>query len=155
MVTVTPADLSLLSSGGAPAQWLAAVSLGWMRFWQDQLGTDGFHPFDSLAVGYVIDPLNFACEQIPARVQRMRSLFVARDALEVSHTFERSTSVTYCSEVDRGVEIRGLPITLSKTPGRVETLGPELGQDTELILMDILEMEWDRIEALKAQGVIP
>lgn len=99
-VTVTPADLSLLSSGGAPAQWLAAVSLGWMRFWQDQLGTDGFHPFDSLAVGYVIDPLNFACEQIPARVQRARSLFVARDALEVSHTFERSTSVTYCSEVD-------------------------------------------------------
>lgn len=60
-----------------------------------------------------------------------------------------------CAEVGREVEIRGLPITLSKTPGSVQSLGPELSQDTELILMETLEMEWDRIEALKAQGVIP
>jgi crotonobetainyl-CoA:carnitine CoA-transferase CaiB-like acyl-CoA transferase len=61
----------------------------------------------------------------------------------------------HCSEVNREVDIRGLPITLSKTPGTVESLGPELGQDTELILMETLEMEWDRVEALKSQGVIP
>ncbi len=114
-VTVTPADLSLLSSGGALAQWLAAVSLGWMRFWQDQLGTDGFHPFDSLAVGYVIDPLNFGCELIPARVRRKRSLFVARDILEVSHSFAQSTSVTYCSDVD--------PAFKSEILGRLVELG--------------------------------
>ncbi|MBW2274268.1 MAG: CoA transferase [Deltaproteobacteria bacterium] len=60
-----------------------------------------------------------------------------------------------CGEVDREVEIRGLPITLSKTPGSVETLGPELGQDTEIILMEMLGMEWEQIEALKEQGVIP
>jgi crotonobetainyl-CoA:carnitine CoA-transferase CaiB-like acyl-CoA transferase len=57
--------------------------------------------------------------------------------------------------VDREVEIRGLPIGLSKTPGSVESLGPELGQDTEIILMETLGMEWDRIEELKAEGVIP
>ena len=62
---------------------------------------------------------------------------------------------THCSEVDREVEIRGLPVTLSKTPGSVETLGPELGQDTEILLREVLEMEWDRIEELKAEGVIP
>lgn len=62
---------------------------------------------------------------------------------------------TQCNEVDREVEIRGLPITLSKTPGAVESLGPELGQDTEILLMEWLEMEWDKIEALKAEGVIP
>ena len=62
---------------------------------------------------------------------------------------------TWCSEVDREVEIRGLPVTLSKTPGSVETLGPELGQDTEIILMDMLGMEWEQIEELKSQGVIP
>ena len=61
----------------------------------------------------------------------------------------------HCDEVDREVEVRGLPITLSKTPGRVETLGPELGQDTELILADVLEMDWDRIGELKERGVIP
>ena len=62
---------------------------------------------------------------------------------------------THCGEVNREVDIRGLPITLSKTPGSIEALGPELGQDTELILMETLEMEWERIEELKAQGVIP
>ena len=62
---------------------------------------------------------------------------------------------THCSEVDREVEIRGMPITLSKTPGTVETLGPELGQDTEIVLMEMLGMEWEAIEELKAQEVIP
>jgi len=61
----------------------------------------------------------------------------------------------HCDEVNREVEVRGLPITLSKTPGKVESLGPELGQDTELILADVLEMDWDRIGELKERGVIP
>jgi crotonobetainyl-CoA:carnitine CoA-transferase CaiB-like acyl-CoA transferase len=62
---------------------------------------------------------------------------------------------THCDEVNREVEIRGLPITLSKTPGNVETLGPELGQHTELILFETLGIDWDRIGELKEQEVIP
>ena len=61
----------------------------------------------------------------------------------------------HCEEVNREVEVRGLPITLSKTPGRVESLGPELGQDTELILADTLDISWERIGELKERGVIP
>jgi len=61
----------------------------------------------------------------------------------------------HCSEVNREVDLRGLPVTLSRTPGRVEALGPELGQDTELILLDTLGCSWDEIGALKADGAIP
>lgn len=61
----------------------------------------------------------------------------------------------HCDEVDREVEIRGLPIGLSKTPGSVESLGPELGQDTELILLDTLGCSWDEIQELKAEGALP
>ena len=61
----------------------------------------------------------------------------------------------YCEEVKREVDVRGLPVTLSKTPGTVETLGPQLGQDTEILMMDLLEYEWDEIEAFKAKGAIP
>jgi len=61
----------------------------------------------------------------------------------------------HCDEVGREVEIRGLPITLSKTPGSVETLGPELGQDTELILLDTLGCSWEEIGELKSQGALP
>lgn len=61
----------------------------------------------------------------------------------------------WCEEVRREVDIRGLPVTLSKTPGQVEALGPQLGQDTELLMMDLLEYSWDEIEAFKAAGAIP
>lgn len=62
---------------------------------------------------------------------------------------------TWCEEVQREVDIRGLPVTLSKTPGEVRSLGPQLGQDTELLLMDLLGYEWEQIEELKAKGAIP
>lgn len=61
----------------------------------------------------------------------------------------------YCEEVQREVDVRGLPVTLSKTPGAINTLGPQLGQDTELLMMDLLGYEWEEIEALKAEGAIP
>ena len=61
----------------------------------------------------------------------------------------------YCEEVKREVDVRGLPVALSKTPGQINTLGPELGQDTEILMMDLLQYEWDEIEALKAAGAIP
>ncbi|QDX80129.1 hypothetical protein B9N43_08145 [Denitratisoma sp. DHT3] len=61
----------------------------------------------------------------------------------------------YCEEVQREVEVRGLPVTLSKTPGEINSLGPQLGQDTEILMMELLGYEWEEIEALKAKGAIP
>ena len=61
---------------------------------------------------------------------------------------------TYCEEVQRDVKVRGLPIGLSKTPGKVESLGPELGQHTEQILVETLGYSWDEVVALKEQGAI-
>ncbi|MBM4334847.1 MAG: CoA transferase [Deltaproteobacteria bacterium] len=62
---------------------------------------------------------------------------------------------TFCEEVQRKVQVRGLPVGLSKSPGSVRTLGPELGQDTELILTETLGYDWDEVEAFKAKGAIP
>lgn len=62
---------------------------------------------------------------------------------------------SWCEEVQREVSVRGLPVTLSKTPGEVRTLGPELGQDTEMLMMDLLGYDWSQIEAFKARGAIP
>jgi crotonobetainyl-CoA:carnitine CoA-transferase CaiB-like acyl-CoA transferase len=62
---------------------------------------------------------------------------------------------THCEEVNRTVTVRGLPITLERTPGAVRSLGPELGQDTEMILFETLGYSWDEIGDLKAKGAIP
>ena len=61
---------------------------------------------------------------------------------------------TYCEEVQRDVMVRGLPIGLSKTPGSVRSLGPELGQHTEEILVETLGYSWEQVGELKAQGAI-
>jgi crotonobetainyl-CoA:carnitine CoA-transferase CaiB-like acyl-CoA transferase len=50
--------------------------------------------------------------------------------------------------------VRGLPITLSKTPGAVRTLGPELGQHTEEILTETLGYTWEQVGELKEAGAI-
>ena len=62
---------------------------------------------------------------------------------------------TYCEEVDREVDVRGMPVRLSKTPGELRCLGPQLGQDTEILMMELLGYDWDEIESLKAGGAIP
>jgi crotonobetainyl-CoA:carnitine CoA-transferase CaiB-like acyl-CoA transferase len=62
---------------------------------------------------------------------------------------------THCEEVNREVDVRGLPIRLSKTPGEVKTLGPQLGQDTELFLTEVLGYTWEQIAEWKESGVIP
>jgi crotonobetainyl-CoA:carnitine CoA-transferase CaiB-like acyl-CoA transferase len=61
----------------------------------------------------------------------------------------------YCEEVQRDVKIRGLPVGLSKTPGSVQSLGPELGQNTELILANTLGYSWEEIGEFKEKGFIP
>ncbi len=61
----------------------------------------------------------------------------------------------HCEEVQREVDVRGLPIGLRETPGSVRTLGPELGQDTELTLNMLLDYSWEEIAELKEAAVIP
>jgi crotonobetainyl-CoA:carnitine CoA-transferase CaiB-like acyl-CoA transferase len=61
---------------------------------------------------------------------------------------------THCDEVNREVTVRGLPITLSKTPGAVRTLGPELGQHTEEVLTETLGYTWEQVGELKEAGAI-
>ncbi len=61
---------------------------------------------------------------------------------------------THCAEVNREVTVRGFPIGLSKTPGALRSLGPELGQHTEEVLVEILGDSWEDVASLKEAGAI-
>ena len=91
-----------------------------------------------------------ALHLVASPIQNLKAMSADPQAWENDYLLK-----VHCDEVGREVEIRGLPVTLSKTPGRVDTLGPELGQDTEIILMETLGLEWDRIAELKENGAIP
>ncbi|MDJ0849302.1 MAG: CoA transferase [Myxococcota bacterium] len=48
----------------------------------------------------------------------------------------------------------GMPVRLSETPGAVRSPAPELGQNTEEVLLDVLGYDWDRISELREKEVI-
>jgi len=54
----------------------------------------------------------------------------------------------------RTVEMVATPVDFSRAAWEVRDPVPELGQHTELVLME-LGVDWDRIEALKNEGAIP
>lgn len=101
-VSVTSEDLDHLTSGSPESRWLADISRPWLRFWNSSLKSDGFFPFDSLAIGMLTMPSLFTCDRIPVKLERKRSLFVSsRDSLLVSHGYRGDRTVTYCSDVEQ------------------------------------------------------
>jgi crotonobetainyl-CoA:carnitine CoA-transferase CaiB-like acyl-CoA transferase len=96
-------------------------------------------------------------------MQRWRALGIAASPIQTFEDLRRDPQAwqndyfvnTHCEAVNAEVPVRGLPIALSKTPGSVESLGPELGQHTEMILADTLGYSWEQIEEFKKKGAIP
>ena len=48
----------------------------------------------------------------------------------------------------------GIPVKLNKMPGRVREAAPQLGQNTEEVLIDILGYSWEEIEKIRDEGII-
>ena len=96
-------------------------------------------------------------------MRRWQALGIAASPIQTFEDLQRDPQAwandyfvkTHCEAVNTEVPVRGLPITLSKTPGSVESLGPELGQHTEIILADVLGYSWEQIEEFKKKGAIP
>jgi crotonobetainyl-CoA:carnitine CoA-transferase CaiB-like acyl-CoA transferase len=51
------------------------------------------------------------------------------------------------------IKLPGLPIMLSKTPAKVRSKAPELGEHTEEVLIELCEYSWEEIAELSGQGV--
>ncbi len=52
------------------------------------------------------------------------------------------------------IQMLGMPVRLSETPGQVRTPAPEFGQHTEEILLEMLDCSWDEITELRKREVI-
>jgi len=64
----------------------------------------------------------------------------------------------YVVEVDHPnhgpTAMMGIPVGLTKTPGSVRNVAPELGQHTEDVLLNVLGWDWDRISRLIEAEVV-
>jgi inosine-uridine nucleoside N-ribohydrolase len=101
-ISIQADDLTILGKGGPQSRWLGEISKPWLEFWNTSLKTEGFYPFDSLAIGLLTLPSLFTCENIPIKVQHKRAFFVkSRDNLLVSHDFKEKRYVKYCHDIDQ------------------------------------------------------
>jgi hypothetical protein len=91
-VMLGDADLGRMDAAGNPAAWVARRARGWLDFWKEDIGREGFYPFDLLAGAYVVEPRLFDCAQAHAWVSqdsRLQNWCYDPNALLVG--FERAT----------------------------------------------------------------
>lgn len=64
----------------------------------------------------------------------------------------------YVTELDHPshgkIRLPGFPVALSETPARIHCQAPEFGEHTEQVLVDLLGMDWDRLNGLRDRKVI-
>jgi pyrimidine-specific ribonucleoside hydrolase len=85
----------LSAHGDQGAQWLAASAQDWLANWQRHLGTPGFTPFDTLAVGWLLVPELFTSHHWQAAIDDSGPL-----AHLVCGADIQGAPITYLSTVD-------------------------------------------------------
>lgn len=114
-------DLNTLQSAAPALGWVVNAAQDWLSYWKQHLKTDGFNPFDTLAVGYAISPAGFTCESLPVQIQSLpddtippgtpqaaRKPYLVAD----SHLSSKSRAL-YCSQPPQDF-FRNLIITLKR-----------------------------------------
>jgi inosine-uridine nucleoside N-ribohydrolase len=105
-VWMTREDLERLDHGGPEANYLVPPATDWLKWWHDNVGVDGFNPFDTLAVGYLTSPLLFQCENSKAIIELAPDdtgadiVAKSKPYLIISTAQKSSRTVTYCFSVD-------------------------------------------------------
>ncbi len=102
-VWMRAADLANLRSSDESLAWVLDAAEDWLEYWKKNLATEGFNPFDTLAIGYVISPHGFQCTRLGVRIERHPDDTVAeinapnKAYLLVDPSFPSGQSALYCS----------------------------------------------------------
>jgi pyrimidine-specific ribonucleoside hydrolase len=103
-VWIRAADLERLRQGGPDARYLFEPASDWLAWWQENIGVDGFNPFDTLAVGYLTSPALIHCQQANAKIEYAPDDTVPAETaktkpyLLASFEPKSSRALLYCSE---------------------------------------------------------
>lgn len=63
-VSFTGNDLDAMARTVPAGQWVASRSREWLKFWRNDVGLNGFYPFDLMAAAYLRDPRRFRCAHV-------------------------------------------------------------------------------------------
>lgn len=74
-VEIDDQALARIASRGDDGRWVAERARSWLKYWQTDIGRDGFYPFDLMAAMFVKEPKRFACANVHAELRRDPTLF--------------------------------------------------------------------------------
>lgn len=60
--------LDALGARSEAGQWVAQRSRQWLALWQQEVGRQGFFPFDLMAAAFILDPGQFRCAKVTLEV---------------------------------------------------------------------------------------
>jgi inosine-uridine nucleoside N-ribohydrolase len=112
-IEMTAEDLNRLEAHGGARAWVASRSRAWLDYWREDIGRQGFFPFDLLAAAYVAQPELLRCTSARAWMGKDETLFVPfwrPAALLVGPKDARGTvsgktaRVLYCGHASEGLK---------------------------------------------------
>jgi purine nucleosidase len=74
-VEIDEEALERIAVSGAGGRWVAERARPWLRYWQTDIGRNGFYPFDLMAAMFVAKPKQFACAPVTVELQRDSTVF--------------------------------------------------------------------------------
>ena len=105
-------DLERLAAAGGALGWTAERSRAWLAYWREDIGRQGFCPFDLLAAAYVVEPRQFGCAVVQVWVGEDITMFWRPTALLVGQGQVRPAkpqargSALYCADLSAGIKPR-------------------------------------------------
>jgi crotonobetainyl-CoA:carnitine CoA-transferase CaiB-like acyl-CoA transferase len=159
----------------ADGKWIAFAMLQADRYWKDFATALGLPDLaddpcfaDIRSRGRNASALIEILDRTFASRPREEWLKILRDGGDFIYTIVNSISdlpqdpqvlanryiVDYEHPVMGPVQLAGLPVILSKTPGDPCGYAPELGEHTESILTEMLGYSWDEVAQLRQDGVL-
>lgn len=103
-VWIRRGDLDQLRRGGPEARYLFDPASDWLAWWQENIGVEGFNPFDTLAVAYLTSSALIHCRRADARIEYApddtfpTETAKSKPYLVASFAPAPSRALLYCSE---------------------------------------------------------
>jgi inosine-uridine nucleoside N-ribohydrolase len=101
-IELTEAFLRGMASRGGARAWVARQAQGWLDYWREDIGREGFYPFDLMAAAFALRPALLRCAKVPVHIGEdatFFALFGDAPAL-VAQPGSIGASAVFCPDVD-------------------------------------------------------